>query len=294
MGLFSKEECAFCGNKVGFFSRKKLINNEGYVCKECEKKCSALINVSHFTRDELKKHMEYMEKENKLYEEAFVPIDKKNKQRFVTISTGIECADEIAMFRYVSPQADKKVYKELFRYDQIKSYEEYYKENTNASNGKKYSEVGLTIHLNCSRPQFGESAGSVVGAGSRNYHPYVHEIQVPTARDTDSFSHVGLKDHLDKVFGVYEDNSFVGGIKSSIVGTNKERQERKVAGEGFKALGNLAKAKITGNEEDAEKAKDSLNTLKNDAADLVTHNRASLTRTANEVEDRILGNEKLV
>ena len=105
---------------------------------------------------------------------------------------------------------------------------------------------------------------------------------------------MGLKDHLDKVFGVYEDNSFVGGIKSSIVGTNKERQERKVAGEGFKALGNLAKAKITGNEEDAEKAKDSLNTLKNDAADLVTHNRASLTKTANEVEDRILGNEKLV
>ena len=67
-----------------------------------------------------------------------------------------------------------------------------------------------------------------------------------------------------------------------------------MAGEGFKALGNLAKAKITGKDEDAEKAKDSLNTLKNDAADLATHNRASLTRTANEVEDRILGDNKLI
>lgn len=293
MGLFSKEECAFCGNKAGFFSRKKLINNEGYVCKECEKKCSSLINVSHFTKTELKEHMEYMAKENKLYEEAFVPIDKKSKERFVCISTGVEFADEIAMFRYISPEADKKVFKELIRYDQIKDYEPYYKNNT-SSDGKKYSEVGLTIRLNCSRPKFGEVAGSVTGQGNRSYHPYIHEIQVPTARNVDSFSHVGLQDHLDKIFGVYEDNSFVGGIKSSIVGTNKEREQRKVAGEGLKALGNLAKAKITGNEEDAAKAADSMQTLKSDAADLATHNRVSLAKTANEVEDRILGDNKLI
>ena len=293
MGLFSKEECSFCGNKAGFFSRKKLVNNEGYVCKECEKKCSSLINVSHFTKDELKAHMEYMAKENKLYEEAFVPLDKSKKERFVCISTGIETADEIAMFRVVSPQADKKVFKELFRYDQIRDYEPYYKDNT-ANDGKKYAEVGLKIRLNCSRPKFGEAAGSVEGKGSRNYHPYVHEIEVPTARNVDSFSHVGLKDHLDKVFGVYEDNSVVGGIKSSIVGTNKEREQMKVAVEGVKALGNLAKSKITGNESDAEKAAASVDTLKNDAADLATHNRVSLGKVANSVEDRILGENGLL
>lgn len=293
MGLFSKEECAFCGNKVGFFSRKKLINNEGYVCKECEKKCSALINVSHFTKAELKEHMEYMAKENKLYEEAFVPIDKKNKQRFICISTGIECADEIAMFRYVSPEADKKVFKELIRYDQIRDYEPYYKNNT-SSDGKKYAEVGLTIRLNCSRPKFGEAPGSVNGVGNRSYHPYIHELQVPTARNVDAFSGFGLKEHLDKVFGVYEDTSVVGSIKSSFIGTNKERQQIKVASEGLAALGNLAKSKITGNEEDAAKAADSMATLKEDALDMATHNRSSLAKTANEVEDRILGDNKLI
>ena len=293
MGLFSKEECAFCGNKVGFFSRKKLINNEGYVCKECEKKCSSLINVSHFTKAELKEHMEYMAKENKLYEEAFVPLDKSKKQRYVCISTGVECADEIAMFRYISPAADKKVFKELIRYDQIKDYEPYYIEN-HSNDGKKYSEVGLTIRLNCSRPQFGEAAGSVIGKGDRSFHPYVHEIKVPTAKNVDSFSGYGLKEHLDKVFGVYEDTSVVGSIKSSFIGTNKERQQIKVASEGLKALGNLAKSKISGTEEDAAKAADSMDTLKNDALDYATHNKASLAKTANSVEDRILGDNRLV
>ena len=168
---------------------------------------------------------------------------------------------------------------ELSRYDQIQSYEPYY-ENATSNDGKKYSEVGLVLKLNCSRPKFGEAAGSVTGKGARNFHPYVHEIKVPTAKNVDSFSHVGLKDHLDKIFGTYEDNSVVGGIKSSFVGTNKERQQMKVATEGIKALGNLAKAKITGNEEDAE--------------DYATGNRVSLGKVANSVEDKILGENGLL
>ena len=197
------------------------------------------------------------------------------------------------MFRYVSPEADKKVFKELIRYDQIRDYEPYYKNNT-SSDGKKYAEVGLTIRLNCSRPKFGEAPGSVNGVGNRSYHPYIHELQVPTARNVDAFSGFGLKEHLDKVFGVYEDTSVVGSIKSSFIGTNKERQQIKVASEGLAALGNLAKSKITGNEEDAAKAADSMATLKEDALDMATHNRSSLAKTANEVEDRILGDNKLI
>ena len=40
--LFSKQSCEFCGKDVGFFNRKRLVSNEGYICKECEKKTSAL------------------------------------------------------------------------------------------------------------------------------------------------------------------------------------------------------------------------------------------------------------
>ncbi len=288
MGLFSKEECSYCGNRVGFFSRKKLVNNEGYVCKSCELKCSPLVNVSRFTKAELGEHMKYMERENKLYEEVFLTIDKDRRERFVCISTGVEFADEIAMFRFISPNADKKVYKELFRYDQIKSYDPYKVANTNDQGGKKYSEVGVCIQLYSTWND--PSMNKEEYKNNRSYHPYVTEIKVPTARNVDDFSHVGLKDKLDKLFGVYEDNSVVGSIKSSFVGTNKERQQMKVASEGFKALGDLAKSKITGNEADAAKAQASMDSLKNDALDYVTKNRATFSKVANDVEDSFFGN----
>ncbi len=97
-------------------------------------------------------------------------------------------------------------------------------------------------------------------------------------------------DYLDKLFGRYEDNSLLGGIKSSFIGTNKERQQIKMASEGLKALGSLAKAKMSGNEEDAKKAQENMDTLKNDAFDYATGNRATYTKIANDVEDQIFKN----
>ena len=276
MGLFSKEQCAFC-------SRKRLVNKEGYICKECERKCSALINVGRFTKADLEGHMKYMENQNKIFEEAFEGLEKDKKQRFMCVETGVEFADDIAMFKYNSPASNKKIYKELFRYDQIKSYEPYMVENTNSQGGKKYSEVGVKIKLNCSwAPDMKQFAGS------RNYHPYVEELKVPRHKNVDSYTSDPMIDYLDKLFGCYEDNSLVGGIKSSFIGTNKERQQMKAASEGLKALGSLAKSKITGNEEDIEKANANMENAKNTAADLVTGNRATFTKVANAVEDQIL------
>ena len=285
MGLFSKEECVFCGDKVGALHRKRLVNNEGYICKNCENKCSALINVGRFTKSELEEHIKYMERQNKLYEEVFEDLDKSQKERFVCIETGVEFANEIAMFAFISPACNKRENKELFRYDQIKSYEPYMVANTNSQGGKKYLEVGIIIKLYCSftpdNKQF---------AGSRNYHPYVEEIKVPRHKNVDDFSNDPMMKYLDKLFGRYEDTSLVGGIKSSFIGTNKQREQMKVASEGLKALGSLAKSKMTGNEEDSAKAKENLDVLKNDAADLATGNRATYTKVANAVEDQIFKN----
>ena len=83
MGLFSKEQCCFCGNSVGFFKRKKLINNQGYVCSECEKKISSNLPFEKVDKAFLEKTMAYFEKQGKLYNEAFAPIDKKQKHRTV-------------------------------------------------------------------------------------------------------------------------------------------------------------------------------------------------------------------
>ena len=286
MGLFSKEECVCCGNKVGFFSRKRLVNKEGYICKDCEKKCSPLVNVGRFTKKDIEEHIKYMENQNKLFEEKFEKIEKDKKQRFVCVETGVEFADEIAMFRYLSPQANKKVYKELFRYDQIKSYEPYMTSNTNSQNGKKYSEVGIIIKLYNSwtpdNKQF---------ADNRSYHPYVEEIKVPRHRNVDDYNSDPMLDYLDKLFGKYEDRSLIGGIKSSFIGTNKQREQMKVAGEGLKALGSLVKSKISKNEEDKKKTKENVDKLKEGAADLVTGNRASYTKIANAIENQVLNNK---
>ena len=296
MGLFDffkKQECSFCGNKVGVLGRDSLSNKTGFVCKECKLKCSPLVKVGSFTKDQLEEHMKYMEKQDVLFEKAFAELDKDKIEKFMCINTGLEFADDIAMFRYVSDKAKKYKYRELFRYDQIKSYEPYYVENTStdsngSSSGKKYSEVGITIKLNSNWAEFGPSPDHVE---SRQYHPYVYEIKVPTHRNVDDFSHIGLYDKLEKIFGRYEDTSVVGSIKSSFVGTNKERANIKAASEGLKALGNMAKAKITGNEEDAEKAKESMETFKDSALNLATENKMKYAKIADEVEERVWGKE---
>lgn len=281
--LFGKKECSFCGTPVGVLKRDALVNKEGFICKECSKKCSCLVKLGRFTKAGIEEHMKYMERQNELYEKAFMPVE--NKQRFMCVETGVEFADEIAMFTYHSPKANKKIYKELFRYDQIKEYEPYTINNTN-QDGKKYSEVGVKIKLYCS---FEPSEQQF--ANSKNYHPYVEEIIVPRHKNVDDFYNDPLIKYLDKLFGKYEDTSLVGGIKSSLIGTNKERQQMKVAGEGLKALGSLAKSKITGKEEDAEKAKENAETLKNDALDLATGNRATYTKIADKVEKKYLDKE---
>lgn len=286
MGLFSnlfgKKECSFCGNEVSVLKRDALVNKEGYICKECSKKCSSLVNLGRFTKSQLEEHMKYMEKQNELYEKVFNPIS--NKEKFKCVETGVEFADEIAMFAYVSPKANKKDYKELFRYDQIKSYEPYMI-NNNSQDGKKYSEVGVKIKLNCSFDPSNKQFEN-----NRSYHPYVEEIVVPRHKNVDDFSNDPMIKYLDKLFGKYEDTSLVGGIKSKLVGTNKERQQMKVASEGLKALGSLAKSKISGKEEDLAKAKANGEKFKDSALDLATGNRATYTKIANEVEEKIFNN----
>ena len=281
MGLFSnlfkKQVCSFCNQEVGALKRDALVNNEGYICKECLKNCSALIKPGRFTKAELDEHIKYMEKQNELFEAAFVPA---KKERFMCVETGVEFADEIAMFTFISPATKKRVNKELFRYDQIKDYEPYMI-NSNSQEGKKYSEVGVKIKLNCS---FEPSDRNF--KDNRSYHPYVSEIIVPRHKNVDDFSNDPMIKYLDKLFDRYEDTSLVGSLKSSLIGTNKQREQMKVATEGLKTLSSLAKSKMTGKEEDIAKANENKEKLKNDALDLATENKASYSKLANEVEKK--------
>jgi len=285
MGLFSKEKCEFCGNEVGMLGRKKL-SDKKYICKDCEKNCSAFIEPSRFDTEFLKQHMEYMKKQDELYRKAFEPLEKDKKERFVHEGFyGIVFADEIAMFEVIDPKADKKNYKELFRYDQIKDYEVYKKENT-AEGGKKYSEVGVKIKMSC---QIGMDGVGMSDVEKKLSHPYVSEINILCEKNTDSTSNTSLIiGHLNKIFG-RASNTVFGSIKESFTGTEHERQGYKAGADALKALGSFAKAKMSGSEEDAEAAKEKLNTAVESGFAYMSENRSRYTQVADSVEKNALG-----
>lgn len=286
MGLFSKEKCEFCGKEAGMLGRKKL-SDKKYICKDCEKNCSAFMEPSRFDTEYLRTHMEYMRKENELYQKVFEPLSKEQKDRFIHEGFyGIVFADEIAMFEIIDPKADKKNYKELFRYDQIKDYEVYKKENT-AEGGKKYSEVGVKIKMNC---RIGPTSVGMSDVEKKLSHPYVQEIDILCEKNTDNTSNTSLIiGHLNKIFG-RASNTVVGAIKESIMGTEHERQGYKAGADALKAFGSFAKAKMSGNEEDAEKAKENINTAVESGFAYASENRSTYTKIADEVEKNALGN----
>ena len=284
--LFSKQTCAFCNNEVGALNRKKL-HDGNYICKECEKNCSAFIDPARFDTEYMKQHMEYMKKQDILYKKKFETLDKKQKERIVKEGYyGLIFADDIAMFEVVDPKASKKNYKELFRYDQIKDYEVYTKTNTSTEGGKKYSEVGIKIKMNC---QIGMDAVGMSDVEKSIAHPYVEELDILCARNTDSTSDANLSiAHLNKIFGRASGTLF-GSIKESFVGTEHERQGFKAGADALKAFGSMAKAKASGREKDAEKAKENMDQAVESGFAYLSENRSKYTKIADEVQKRAWG-----
>ena len=285
--LFSKQQCTFCEKEVGALSKKKL-HDGNYICKECEKNCSAFIDPSKFDTEFIRQHMEYMKKQDILYKKEFEVLDKKQKERFVHEGYyGLEFADEIAMFEVIDPKANKRNYKELFRYDQIKDYEIYAKPNTTTGEGqKKYSEVGIKIKMNC---RIGIDAVGNSEIENRLAHPYVEELNILCAKNTDSSTDgTWAVEHLNKIFGRASGTVF-GSIKESVTGTGHERQGYKAGADALKALGSFAKSKVTGNEEDAQKAKEQMEKAAESGFAYMSENRSEYTKIANEVEKRAWG-----
>ena len=284
--LFSKQTCAFCGNQVGALARKKLAD-KNYICKECEKNCSAFIDPSRFDTEYIKQHMEYMKKQDILYKKEFETLDKSKKERLVKEGYyGVVFADEIAMFEVIDPKAEKKNYKELFRYDQIKDYEIYTKDNMSSEGGKKYSEVGVKIKMSC---QIGVSSAGMSDVEKKIAHPYVEELNILCGRNEDTTSDTSLLiGHLNKIFGRASGTVF-GSIKESIIGTEHERQGYKAGADALKALGGLAKAKMSGSEEDAQSAKEKIEQAVDSGFAYMSENRTQYTKIADAVQQRAWG-----
>ncbi len=146
--LFKKQECRLCGKECGTLGRTKLRDDE-YVCKDCIRSCSRYVRVSEFTKNDLIGHIDYMKMQDRIYNECFL-----NEKRTSYPSAGREQAitfcDEIGMFEIADRRnSDNKIYHELFRYDQVASYEPYVKYGSPKEDKKEppFEEYGIKITL---------------------------------------------------------------------------------------------------------------------------------------------------
>ena len=74
--IFGKKSCALCGKECGMMHRSKIKNKE-FLCSDCGNLCSKYIRLSELTLDEIKEHIEYMKRQNRLYEEVYAKEGKK-------------------------------------------------------------------------------------------------------------------------------------------------------------------------------------------------------------------------
>ena len=283
MGLFSKEECCFCNQKVGMLSRKKL-RDKKYICKDCEKNCSAFIDVSKFDSEYVKQHFEYMKKQNELYKKEFASIPKEEKIFAEYQFNGLVFADSIAMFEVITSKTEKKNYKELFRYDQIKDYDIYTILN-NQEGGKKYSEVGVKIEFYCKE---GINSVGMTEQEKAMAHPYVETIKIYYGKNVDNDLGVATAiNHLDEIFLREPRYKTLGrNIKEAFTGTESERRNLKQGVDTLKALGGLAKAKLSGDEEGLESAKANMKNTIESTVNLASGNRLKYKEIADAAEKR--------
>jgi len=278
-GTFGKQTCAFCGNEVGMLKRTKIKNKE-FICTDCGYGCSQYIQKYRYTKDELLGHMEYMKRQDALYEaikdRMTVAIPSATNRQ------SIEFYDDHGMFRIRDLSDDRKPWKkELFRYDQVAKYEPYLDESEPEEPGKpkEFGECGVEITL-----VGAEEDQTQLRRGLRP-HPHVTETIRVCVNDRDK--HIGQLEvnqiicHFNRIFGVGDDTK---GLFDFGPTTQQKRE-----GEAFKAMTGMFGAAIRAaksgevSEEDAAKVADAMNKVE----DAATGGLAKYSRLADAAEEQI-------
>ena len=277
-GTFGKQACAFCGNEVGMLKRTKIKNKE-FICNDCKRTCSRFIQVYRMTRDELLGHMEYMKRQERLYNEVLGRPSQIVPG--VPDEQGIEFYDEFGMFRIQDRDYDDRYTKELFRYDQVAKYEPFCRESEPEEPGKPkvFDECGVIITL------IGADTDMSAVPQGRRAHPYItNEIEVViNKRD----KHIGelevnqIISHFDYIFGVNDD-------KKGLFSFGPTKQQRR-EGEAMVAMGGVLAAAVRAakdGEVSAETAAQVTDAM-NKVDDAATRGLSQYTRLADEAEAKI-------
>lgn len=282
MGIFDflkAKTCTFCGGKTSLFTGITLAD-KAVICKDCRNKCSAFVKLQPLTQEEVKAHMEYMARQNELATQVF---DKVTTRRS-GITQHLLLADELAMFKVVTGESKKHTVQEVFRYDQIKSYEPFLTEHkkAGADDNCAYDEAGVKLILFCSNRKLVQNPLDVADP-SPSTHPWVREIKLVVDKQVQNSGVNSAKSRirdvirdLDKIFGVPVKRSIFSAFDS------KEKMELQAAVQVVRGLGKMAKAAVKKEDisEGAELSKDGL-------LDFITKNRSKYTRLANAAEAQL-------
>ena len=284
--LFGKKTCAFCGGECGMLNRTKIKGDE-YICGKCDDMCSFHIQKYRFTKDELRGHMEYMKRSDRIYKEVILPnVQKHECYPSATSRQGIEFFDDFGMFRIMDGSRDHKENypKELFRYDQVASYEPYYEEAEPEEAGKPkvFHEGGIIIRL------VGALDDTTKMQKGLRAHPYItEEIKVCFAtNDREKENYLKYAEnaiwHFDYIFGVNDDRK---GLFSFGM-TTKEKRDLKAAVAFTKTAFDAVKVAKSGGEISEEKKAEIMENM-HSIDDAQTGGLAKYTRAADSAEAKV-------
>ena len=139
----AKNTCAICGAEVNLFTGQQLADKT-YICRKvCAKKCLKVFDFIPATLDEVKAHIEQVEKGTKAWNQIFIPLQKtKVKEEklkrfgsdiYASPSTGLMSLVET---RYKFIIFGKSQYACVYRIADLASYE-YEEEKVKNSEGKE-------------------------------------------------------------------------------------------------------------------------------------------------------------
>ena len=284
--IFGKKTCAFCGGECGMMSRTKIKGDE-YICSKCDDMCSFHIQKYRFTKDELAGHMEYMKRSDRIYKEVILPnIQKPVRYPSATSRQGIEFFDDFGMFRIMDDSKDNKENypKELFRYDQVASYEPYIEESEetdeNGNTKTVFGEGGIKITLVGARDDT-----TTMRKGLRA-HPYItEEITVCFAtNDREKENYLKYAEnaihHFDYIFGVESKALFSFGM------SKQEKRDLKAAVAFTKTAFDAVKVAKNGGEMSEEKKAEIMENM-HAIDDAQTGGLSVYTRAADNAEAKI-------
>lgn len=260
------------------------IRSDEYVCNDCKRKCSKFVRLSELTKDRVSEHIEYMRRQEKLYQECFANA-KRDTYPSAFRKQAISFVDEVGMFEIMDRDtSQKKEYHELFRYDQVLSYEKYVDTEKNTEVGKPeiFKESGVIIRLAgiMDRIEFDQEISK---KGIRP-HPYVRrEIKVAfhTSENETDYTR-GAISHFNHIFGVHDDEHALFSF-----GMTKAEKRNLMAGvAAAKTAMEAVKVAKNGTESltDAEKAE--LQQNLDAISDAQTGGLAVYTRRADEAEEK--------